>query len=1578
MAKKFRKGIATFLAVVMIASAMGLPALAKELINGNDWYGDEVSVEVKAGSKGYNYMALFRPYVHGYEFGGHFMGEGEGPQTFVMLDTVANDGTTWTPDGIYEHGKSNYEVVYCCDVDTMIKDGTYYKRVNLEDSTYFDDAAAEKIRAILTNSYPYVTVEDMKAALAESGFADANKLTRNDIIAAVQSAIWVSANGLNVEDMRYQKSYRVSDNLQWGYPMHDTSSESGLDVSGNRVFKTYPETGKRIDDLVDYLLALESAKAAPEQIVITKLDIINTSMSDSRTGVYNLTIDVKLNNSGSSDSDEIAIDIYVDGASVATKSVERGTDTYQFELQATAGQSIKAVVSGTQVLEEGVYFYEPEGGRDISQSLVGVSAGETKIHAESEAIIRDGKLIEKTSSKLYADKYADVTLRVDGDMEFSAGQAADIVIALGAGIAAETNTYDSIINLVKPLIDERVNVKLGFIAVEHYDDVAMELTELSADNYEQTIKAGLDAIRAMPAGPTNLHGNIVAAKAMLDADKDVPAENKFFYVIGTGRTYNFDNADGVPTTIINTVNLKGKNYYYWGHYLWQSQRGRHTSLYMIPARYNNDFASFWADVCAWVKQDGDTYAYSFTDHYDPSDPQWFNTFYAANGSDAKALGLASSRFGWILTGLTDSGLPGIGSDADPQNALNYERAQYEAWVAYNSMKEEGYTCYALCSENVSYQNGSPYIQVAGYTGTSTIQLGHSFMNFLAGEEQNYIAPTLYNLTDANGNYEMAEDFFPKIDVEELVGEAGVGPFVEDFIGFDNDALEGYDYDFTGDLDKLVLKVGDVVYKTAKIEEANNGADATYAFTAPGASKATFTLDYYKGNGTTEERFVWNFFESVKAGTPVSLTYQLELISRSTLVGTHVTETNQSATLYPEGDREYGQLFPVPEVEYVVVPELEGDKRTELVDRYNNRFGVSIEVPGAGMAKTHDEVILMVDGSYSMDNEWPAMKEAIISIGEAVLNGKGNTQLTLMAFGMGDNEVLVHVKDAKDLAAALGELPGNLLYGRSSTNCEAGFTGVAEYIENHDESLKEVHVIFISDGNLNTDETPRAFDSNWQTWATQFGALTVAQAAFESSLLYGETYPDAFYTVFGDQFVGATTEEILTRAFGGEVTNEQFMAFAEQIWTDVYNYSGLTRGEEYPVSDAERAFVKYDKENGTYIQDVFYYTTYKSKYVTYSDRWTRTPAAAEALAQMNEVSALYVVDYDGYTSWMDTGITSEKSTFIQSNGIAGLCEALSEVISELALTPYNDVVITDYMSKWVNLDPSTIKIVDTNTGMVIWNAVDGWLIDEGRPTAKEIPVIVELVDPADYEAGGVDVIGNTSGNVYKLTWYVKDGALLRSDNYRIEYEVTVDTAEKDFVYGVEYPANGTTNIKYNDFFGNLMFSNVKVPDINTEEKETTPSTVTFESGEASNISFMLIDKLTGEVEFLYKIDIENETSFEIPFENGKISAVFIKQSTSGMFWFAEEVDDETVGAVIECLKSNNPSYKGHNAVCFGGGDHELEFKKNKFVTYSFSGDEVDTETSMTETEESVVVEDAVIEEVEEPKNNKNNKNKNKNK
>lgn len=764
--------------------------------------------------------------------------------------------------------------------------------------------------------------------------------------------------------------------------------------------------------------------------------------------------------------------------------------------------------------------------------------------------------------------------------------------------------------------------------------------------------------------------------------------------------------------------------------------------------------------------------------------------------------------------------------------------------------------------------------------------------------------------------------------------------------------------------KLVLTYVDAEGKTQTIEKALTGADALVAdengcYTIDGlilnkANPFEFTLNIVGEQYLTKNAYIFTSEKGTNGSqTMVSMAEGSISVDVSKSVEIAFDVTNK---FVPNDPPVYETVTPIPTA----------DKTSVLIDRDTNRFGIEIAVPGEEGDKHHDEVILMVDGSYSGDEEWPAMKDAINAIGETVLNGSGNTQLTILAFGMGDNDVLVHVKDANELAEALGSLPGSLLYGRSSTNCEVGFTGVAKYINNHDNTLNDVNVIYISDGRVNTDETPRDFYFNWKKFATKFGPLATAQAAFEETLTDGEKLPKAFTTVFGDRFAGATNEEILDRAFDGEVTDEEFMAFADQVWSDIYSYSGLVPGIEYPVSVVERAFVKYDKENGSFIQDIFYYTIYKSAYVTYPNGTERACAAAEALAAMDKVKALYVVDTDNYSAWMDTDITSEKSFFVQSEGLAGLYDALKGTLTSLAKTSFNDVYVTDYMSKWVNLDQSTLKIVNNATDETVWTVADGWLIDN-PPTTQNPPIVVELVDPADYNQGGDDVIGNTSGDIYKLTWYVKDGAMLRSDTYSLKYEVTVDTAEQGFRYSKDYPANGNTDLHYKDADGADKDKEINVPSVDAIEKKTT---VTFKSGDASNISFMLIDA-DGNVEFLEKIDIGNETSFEIPSEEGKISAVFVKQSTSGMFWTAKEVDEATRNAVIACIENNNPSYKGYNAFTFGAGSFELEFKAGRFATYTFAGV---SDGGYVQPEEEVAPEEVVVPEEEaKPEEEVSNKN-----
>lgn len=504
------------------------------------------------------------------------------------------------------------------------------------------------------------------------------------------------------------------------------------------------------------------------------------------------------------------------------------------------------------------------------------------------------------------------------------------------------------------------------------------------------------------------------------------------------------------------------------------------------------------------------------------------------------------------------------------------------------------------------------------------------------------------------------------------------------------------------------------------------------------------------------------------------------------------------------------------------------------------YEVKIEVPGADGSNLHDEVVVMVDGSYSGDDEWGSTRAAIIEIGKTVLNGTGNTQLTLMTFGMADNIVLEHIKSVDELNDQLTELPGGLLYGRSSTNCEAGFTGIQEFIEMHDDTLNKVHVIYITDGEINTDETTAVFDQVTETaWNKTFSLAGSIMGALEEqigSIEYGLNKPEAFVEVFGaDVDLTELKEEINAAVLkrhnkyniptsvniGTNIYN-MALEWIDAVYEDVYELSGLVRGTAYPVSVVETAFVRYDLTNNTYNQEAFYYPLMGRGYPS---RYTRTPQAATALAAMDEVAHLYMVDTNGASTWMNPENSSDSSknvvganvSFTYNANVSGLTNGLAGILKELSRTPYNDVVVTDYMSKWVNLDTESIKIVDNTTGEVIWTVTDGWKITEGIPTAEVPPVVMAKVEAVEYEAGGADVIGNTNGDIYKLTWKVKDGALLLSDSYALVYTVYVDTEEEGFQMDEYYPANGNTYMEYKDENGEEQKKDIDVPDVTDMEE-----------------------------------------------------------------------------------------------------------------------------------------------------------------
>lgn len=383
------------------------PALVAKLSNELPTVFHETTLPIDPSSNEYTFEAVRGGLGYAYEVSNHMV-SGNIPQTFILVDT--SDGkTSWTPNGLYEYGKSNYDVCYCCDVKTGLEYYSNYKRLNLEDSHYYGKSAAEHIRAIVLNSYPYVSVEEMRANLKADGmraeFVDS--LTRADMIAAVQQAIWTYANsGDDWNNVGYFASIDVPRNSGIYFTaLHDYTNESWDWFPSTRTRSYNAEAAYRVNNLAYYLCTLDGLAASEDSIIISKVDITRASLIAGTDDTYAVGMHMYLNTgAGENDSLSITVASHGEDGSLTDRSVYsvNEANAYDISIFARRGDRITVTVQGTQFVGKSVYFYEPEGGRDSSQCLVGVGGGATKVKAEKSFLFNEdidmGIRIHKTAT----------------------------------------------------------------------------------------------------------------------------------------------------------------------------------------------------------------------------------------------------------------------------------------------------------------------------------------------------------------------------------------------------------------------------------------------------------------------------------------------------------------------------------------------------------------------------------------------------------------------------------------------------------------------------------------------------------------------------------------------------------------------------------------------------------------------------------------------------------------------------------------------------------------------------------------------------------------------------------------------------------------------------------------------------------------------------------------------------------------------------------------------------------------------------------------------------------------------------
>ena len=295
---------------------------------------------------------------------------------------------------LYEgESKDNPTKVYCCDAVTSVlpnkADKIQYRRLTLENAGYYSADNAKKIRAIAKNSYPFVTKDEMVKKLKESlkNTDEINNITEDELLTAVQNAIWHFANE---KDNVIEKYYSMTKYHQWDIndtEHYDTESDKYETYTEGKFFE---DVNKKITYVYNYLIKIDPEDAPYGGIVLNSVE--PTPLSTGTSGTVDVLLKFELKNRGHEGS-VIEIDKAKDNLTLTVNNdltfkcdtwKNEGGGEYSVILKGvnTEADKINVTISGKQYLAEDAYFYEPVNGRNAAQCFVGVAEGLTPVFAK--------------------------------------------------------------------------------------------------------------------------------------------------------------------------------------------------------------------------------------------------------------------------------------------------------------------------------------------------------------------------------------------------------------------------------------------------------------------------------------------------------------------------------------------------------------------------------------------------------------------------------------------------------------------------------------------------------------------------------------------------------------------------------------------------------------------------------------------------------------------------------------------------------------------------------------------------------------------------------------------------------------------------------------------------------------------------------------------------------------------------------------------------------------------------------------------------------------------------------------------
>lgn len=313
-----------------------------------------------------------------------------------------------------KHPSGSIIPTYCIDIRTNAEGGFTYRRLNLEDASYFTSVAGQ-IRTIVSNGFyvtplefeQYDTAEEtirveFTALGAAAGVPD---LTLSEAISATQCALWQVAHGSVLEyDYFYIESLNKSmrsNAVAYATLCKEEILDPVYPAHMNIYLSSFPESkmiqiNNRIRTVYNYLLSLNPLPATGTVVSPASFTNLNDPvLTRNEDGTYDVSVTTTVYVEMAA-GDDLTLKATL-GDYSATRTLSNGSQTVTLTFsgltEAQANQDVTLSISGHQT-SSGIFLFDASGDRGASQTMVGM--GNSRLPVYAEVVAQKERIISLT------------------------------------------------------------------------------------------------------------------------------------------------------------------------------------------------------------------------------------------------------------------------------------------------------------------------------------------------------------------------------------------------------------------------------------------------------------------------------------------------------------------------------------------------------------------------------------------------------------------------------------------------------------------------------------------------------------------------------------------------------------------------------------------------------------------------------------------------------------------------------------------------------------------------------------------------------------------------------------------------------------------------------------------------------------------------------------------------------------------------------------------------------------------------------------------------------------------------------